>query len=102
MYAHRPDYRQVFEDLSREMANSLDLDHVLQVLLGHLELVTRCERIQVFLEESQRAHTGPAQYVRTASLGEVFGVSKLEITVPSPSRFQIFSGSPSRSSIPFQ
>ena len=36
MYARRPSYGQTYEVLSREMARSLDVDRLLETMLGHL------------------------------------------------------------------
>jgi signal transduction histidine kinase len=66
MHTRRPSYRQTFELLSREMARSLDVDHLLEVMVQRVSAVTRCERIQVRLREPRRAH-----YSCVASIGLV-------------------------------
>jgi hypothetical protein len=66
MYRHRPNYRQVLQDYSREMAASIDLDHLVGVLLHYLAMVTRSEGVQVFLLDSQKS-----EYERVAALGAV-------------------------------
>ena len=66
MYARRPSYRQTFELLSREMARSLDVDHLLEVMVQRVSAVTRCDRIQVCLREPRRTY-----YSCVASTGQV-------------------------------
>jgi signal transduction histidine kinase len=79
LYARRPNYRLVLENLSREMASSLDLDHLLSVLLEALSLVTTCERIQVFLREPRTN-----KHRRVASLGSVYKETDIVLDHPFP------------------
>jgi signal transduction histidine kinase len=66
MYARRPSYRQTFELLSREMARSLDVDHLLEVMIQRVSAVTRCDQIQVRLRQPRRTY-----YSCVASIGQV-------------------------------
>ena len=84
MYARRPNYRQISEDLARELASSLDLDHLVDVLLRTLSLATGCERIQVFERESRRD-----QYSRIAALGAVYQEGIVAIDHALPRRFRV-------------
>jgi signal transduction histidine kinase len=77
MYARHPSYRQTFEVLPREMARSLDVDHLLETMLQRLSPVTRCDRIQVYLREPRRDH-----YSRVASLGRVHDVASVPLDHP--------------------
>ncbi len=55
MYRQRPDYRQVMEDLSSEIAATIELDQLIKLLLAHLYRVTKSEHIQVFLLDERQA-----------------------------------------------
>ncbi len=63
MHAPYPTYRQTYEVLSREMARSLDVDHLLQTMLQHLSSLTRCDRIQVYLRGTRREAYSCAAYL---------------------------------------
>ena len=64
MYRNRPDYRQAMGDMGRAIVSSIDLEQVLGLVLDHLYRVTKSERIQVFLYQSQGN-----EYRRAALLG---------------------------------
>lgn len=74
MYAGRLDYRQVFRSLSAEIANSLELDHQLEVLLRDLGPVTQADRIDVFLRLLHRD-----QYDRVAGSGAASQMDKVPV-----------------------
>ncbi|MBN1583541.1 MAG: GAF domain-containing protein [Anaerolineae bacterium] len=56
MYWRRPNYRQVLQDMSREIVSSIDLDQSLNLVLDYLHRVTQCECAQIFLYRTQDDH----------------------------------------------
>jgi signal transduction histidine kinase len=77
MYRRRPDYRQLLQQFSSEMATWIELDHLLQALLDHLFAVTHSENIQIFLLNSQ-GHG----YQRIAVRGNEFSHKNLDADHP--------------------
>jgi signal transduction histidine kinase len=77
MYRHRPNYRQALQDLSHEMAATIDLEHLLSVLLSHLSRVTGSDHIQIFL-----FHSPDNEYRRVTALGPVQDSSPLSTQHP--------------------
>lgn len=76
LYARRPNYRQAFESMAREIASSLDLDVLLDHLLRRLSAVTQCERIQVYVRQPERG------FARMAALGATRGADVLPADHP--------------------
>lgn len=66
MYRRRPDYRQVMQEMSREIVSTIDLNRLLTFILERLYQVTQSERIAIFLLDERQGG-----YQEVATLGGV-------------------------------
>ncbi len=72
MYRRRPDYRQVMQEMSREIVSTIDLNRLLTFILERLYQVTQSERIAIFLLDERQGG-----YQVVATLGNVAPVTLL-------------------------
>ncbi len=79
MYNRRPNLALLLQEQSRKMAASIDLEHLLNILLENLSLASSSERIQVFLFQSREQ-----TYRLAAASGHVHTEPELPITHPIP------------------
>lgn len=56
MYARRPSYRQVDRELLNEVACSLDLDHLVSLLVERLTIVTQCDLVRVYVRQPSQGY----------------------------------------------
>ena len=78
MYARRPSYRQVDQELLNEVACSLDLDHLVSHLVERLTSVTRCDLVRIYVRQPSQA------YAVVGTTGSTFQQDSLAPDHPVP------------------